>query len=71
MISKGVLLDVLLNCRTWFDPMEGVGEDLAFCLRARELGYKIWCDPTISLGHVGQLIINEAVWRSSIAPERN
>lgn len=64
MISKTVLLDVLLNYQTWFSPMGNVGEDLAFSIRARELGYKIWCDPTISLGHVGQLVINEAVWRT-------
>lgn len=70
MISKGVLLDMLLNCQAWFEPMRGVGEDLSFCLRARELGYTIWCDPSISLGHVGQLIINEKIWRTSIAPER-
>lgn len=69
MISKGVLLDVMLNFRTWFTPLEGVGEDLAFILRARELGYKVWCDPTISCGHVGQLIINEDIWRVQNAQE--
>lgn len=29
------------------------GEDLSFCRRAKKLGYKIWADPTIPLGHVG------------------
>jgi len=64
IISKTVLLDVMLNYQTWFNPMASFGEDLAFCIRARELGYKIWCDPTISCGHIGQLIINEDVWRT-------
>ena len=62
MISKTVLLDVALNYQTWFDPIHNMGEDLAFCIRARELGHKIWCDPSISCGHVGQLVVNEQVW---------
>lgn len=37
----------------WFSPMGNVGEDVAFCIRAREMGYKIYCDPDISLGHMG------------------
>lgn len=42
-----------------FSPLPGFGEDFSFCLRARELGYHIWCDPTIKVGHVGISIINE------------
>ena len=34
-------------------------EDLAFCMRAREAGYKILCDPSITLGHVGNTIITK------------
>ena len=35
-----------------------VGEDYVFCDRAREAGFRIWCDVTISreLGHLGQKI---------------
>lgn len=69
MITKGVLLDLLLNYQTWFNPMKTFGEDLAFCIRARELNHKIWCDPTISCGHIGQLIINEQIWRT-MAPDK-
>ncbi|HUW44999.1 MAG TPA: class I SAM-dependent methyltransferase [Dehalococcoidia bacterium] len=29
------------------------GEDLAFCRRARDMGFKVFCDPTIPLGHIG------------------
>ena len=45
------------NGPTWFAPMGNVGEDLAFCIRARRLGETIWCDPGIKLGHVGHIII--------------
>lgn len=69
IITKAVLLDLLLNYRTWYSPFSVFGEDLAFCIRAREQGYKIWCDPTISLGHVGQLVINEQIWRANLSGE--
>lgn len=31
------------------------GEDLSFCRRAKRLGFKIWADPTIPLGHIGKI----------------
>lgn len=40
-----------------FDPLDGMGEDISFCWRARECGYEIWCDPSIELGHCGQTIV--------------
>jgi hypothetical protein len=30
-----------------------IGEDFLFCDRAREAGYEVWVDPTITLGHMG------------------
>lgn len=32
-----------------------LSEDWAFCQRARDLGFKVWLDPTIRLGHQGQV----------------
>ena len=40
------------------------GEDAAFCIRAKEYGYEIWIDPTVKLGHVGQTVITEGVYKS-------
>lgn len=37
-------------------PNNEIGEDVAFCLRAKKAGFKIWCDPTIKLGHIGERI---------------
>ena len=31
-----------------------MSHDWFFCERAREAGFKIWCDPTIKPGHIGQ-----------------
>ena len=65
MMKKDILLDLLLNYRTWFNPLFGAGEDIAFCVRARELGYKIWCDPTIKLGHYGPQVFDEAIFKAN------
>lgn len=45
-----------------FNPIRGTGEDLSFCWRARQLGYKIFCDPRINLGHVTQMMITRRDW---------
>lgn len=34
--------------------LDRAGEDVAFCVRARQNGLEVWCDPTISLGHIGE-----------------
>lgn len=43
-----------------FSPIGNIGEDIAFCWRARECGYKILADPTIPLGHVGHNVITKS-----------
>ena len=42
-----------------FDPLPYMGEDYSFCLKAKELGYQIWCDPRVKCGHVGVHVYNE------------
>jgi GT2 family glycosyltransferase len=32
-----------------------LGEDVWFTRRARKAGYKVWCDPTIVVGHIGDM----------------
>ncbi len=36
-----------------------LGEDFAFCDEARKLGYKVWCDSTVTAKHVNQTLIDE------------
>lgn len=33
---------------------KAMGEDVFFCHKAKQHGFKVWCDPTIPLGHVGE-----------------
>lgn len=51
LMSRNVLWNVFCQNGNMFAPMNGVGEDLSFCYRARRIGHKIYCDPTIALGH--------------------
>lgn len=55
---------VTLNYRQMFTPIKGAGEDLSFCWRARQSGFKIICDPTIPLGHVAHTIVNADFYKA-------
>lgn len=64
LMKTQVLEDVLKHFGTAFSPIGGVGEDLSFCWRARELGYKIHADLDVKLGHVGHMVIDENFFRN-------
>lgn len=42
---------------TCFFPTRELGEDLAFCQRATEMGFEIWAEPSVRLGHIGHIAI--------------
>ena len=42
-----------------FTPYPWAGEDQSFCYRVLQLGEYIWCDSSISCGHVGSFIYSE------------
>lgn len=37
----------------WFTVDWRAGEDIAFCVKAKQHGVKIWCDARYKLGHIG------------------
>lgn len=57
LMETQILTDVFNSYLTCFTPMRNYGEDLAFCLRAAGLGYKIYAEPSVRVGHIGQTII--------------
>ena len=57
LIDVAILEDVQKTYKTCFLPMPAYGEDLAFCKRASELGYKIYAEPSVKLGHIGHIAI--------------
>lgn len=62
LMRTDVLMTVLAYEHNLFDPFLNIGEDLAFCIRARKHGFKIMCDPAMECGHVGNAIITGDVW---------
>ena len=43
-----------------FSPLMGLGEDMSFCWRAKQIGIKMWCDSRVKLGHLGTFEVTEA-----------
>lgn len=62
LMRADVLINVIAKFDCMFDPIKGMGEDISFCWRARQCGFKIYCDPTIQCGHVGTTIINKSFY---------
>ena len=46
-----------------FTPFNHLSEDLSFCARAQDAGAKIACDSRVKVGHVGQIVIGEQMYR--------
>ena len=64
LVKTEVLAKVQEKFGNMFFPIAQMGEDLSFCWRARQCGYKVWMDPTIVLGHVGYSVINRKFYES-------
>ena len=57
-----IIFEIASRFHELFSPIGSVGEDLSFCWRARQCGYKIVVDPAVSLGHVGHIIITKDMY---------
>lgn len=65
-MDTGVLADVMSKFEgNAFTPLNGVGEDLSFCWRARQCGYKIVVDPAVELGHIAHITVNRTFYEST------
>ena len=53
LMKTEVLKGVHAKYNDFFSPIGKVGEDLSFCWRAKQAGYKLVCDFDIQLGHMG------------------
>ena len=63
LMKTDPFFDIQSYYGTMFAPMGNNGEDIAFCIRARERGYKIMCDPSIICGHVGYSIVDDQFFK--------
>ena len=59
LMKTEIFVSVFAKFGQMFTPIANCGEDIAFCWRARQCGYKIVADPSIGLGHVGHTIITK------------
>lgn len=64
LMDTGVFLDVQAKFGQMFAPIGSNGEDVAFCMRARECGYKIYCDPSVLCGHVGYSVVDDQFFKA-------
>ena len=56
LIKTSVIKSMYGKYKALFEPFKGVGEDIAFCIRARQCGYKIFTDRDVKLGHIGDMV---------------
>lgn len=60
LIKVKVFEDIIQKYNAYpFLPINGCGEDLSFCLKARGCGYKIFVDNDLTIGHIGKVIVTK------------
>lgn len=64
LTSTKMLKEIFDENGTCFMPYKAYGEDISFAIRARKLGYKVWCDSRIKMGHVAYNIVTEDTWKA-------
>ena len=63
LMKTDVFFDVQSKHGNMFAPIANNGEDIAFCWRARDCGFKIFCDPSVICGHVGYSVVDDQFFR--------
>ena len=56
LIKTSVLAAMFKHYKSLFEPARGLGEDIAFCDRARRIGFKTFIDRDVKLGHIGESV---------------
>ena len=71
LMKTSVLRKVAEAYHLLFHPIPSLGEDLSFCYRWKQLGGKIWCDPSIKCGHIGECVFTEADYKVAESPQND
>ena len=64
LMKTDPFFDVQSKFGNMFAPIGNNGEDVAFCWRARQCGFKVWCDPSIICGHVSNSVVDDKFFRA-------
>lgn len=67
LITTEIIREVLLKHGTAFTPFQSYGEDLSFCKRVTDLGYHIYAEPAVRLGHMAHF----PIWPDDIVRYRD
>lgn len=63
IMRMDMVKDMIERCKgNPFQPLPELSEDYSFCYRAKEAGYRLWCDSRIKPGHAGLKVYTEADW---------
>ena len=63
LIETTILAEMRVKYKTWYFPFLTYTEDLAFCIRAKELGYKIYAQPKALIGHIADIVVTAERYR--------
>lgn len=61
LIKRKAVDKILEKTERSFNIKDGVGEDVSFCVNAKEAGFEIFVDTGLVCGHIGNTIIDERV----------
>lgn len=64
LVKGEVIRKVYDTYQRTFEPISGYGEDISFCIRAKNCGYQLWCDSRIKVGHRGFTFITEDTYKA-------
>lgn len=62
MMTTDLLKRVMNKYGLPFSPQLGLGEDMSFCWRAKQVGAKLYCDSSIKLKHIGSIAYSEETY---------
>jgi hypothetical protein len=54
LIKRRVIEALASKDEALFMGLLGTGEDITFCIKARKLGFSVWMDTRLKLGHLGE-----------------
>jgi GT2 family glycosyltransferase len=64
LIKTKVLKGIIEKFNVYpFQPILGYGEDLSFCVRARQCGFKIFVDNDLTIGHIGKVVVTKSAYQ--------
>ena len=59
LMKIGMLQTTAIYGQVPFYPIGGMGEDLTYCRRAKDLGLRFWCDSRLKIGHIMRMSVDE------------